>query len=126
MNRKPGLLALLLAVAVGCGYSHGFIRDSMTTHEVRYNINVVSQRFIKTASGSSNEGSIFCFIPVSGDLYKRAMDDLYAHAALGPNQTVNNLREDHQSVWYLFFFCNDRLTVSGDVVEFTPGPPSKS
>lgn len=120
------LAASTLLAGSGCGVNHGFIRDSVTANEVQYRMNVITQRYVRSVSGSANYGSVLCVFPVNGDGYKRAMEDLYQSAQLRPNQTILNLREDHKAVSYVGFYCNWNVTVSGDVFEFTPGAPLAS
>jgi hypothetical protein len=117
--------ALCALAVAGCGLNHGFIRDDTSAHELKYEMKISGQRFIKTASGSATDGSVLCFIPISSEVYKRAMDDLYANADLGPNQDLINLREDHGIRSWFFVYCTGALTISGDVIELTPeGSPA--
>ncbi len=122
MKRARVIAAVLCFLGASCGETSGFIRDSVSLNQRQYRMNVVSEQFIRTVSGDASNGALFCMIPLETDMYKRAMDALYAHAMLGPNQVVLNLREDHEVVSYLGFFCKFFLTVSGDVVQFTPAP----
>ena len=129
--RAPRWGVLLVAGLTGCGFSHGFIRDSTTEHSFRYEMNLGGIRFVKAVYGSATHGLLLCIIPLSGDMYRRAMEDLYAEAQLQPNQIVVNLREDHSLKAFLFFYCSSQVTVSGDVIELTPAgstgnPPASS
>ena len=118
MTRTAFVLCGLITAS--CGFNHGFIRDDTSSHEFRYDMQLAGQQFIKTVSGSATDGAVLCFIPINSDTYRRAMNELYAAAELGPNQEVINLREDHGLRAYFFFYCTGELTISGDVVEFTP------
>ncbi len=105
---------------VSCGGSHGFIRDSVTNHQVQYQLNYKNVKFLRTVEGTASTGSVFCAIPIDDKLYARAINDMYRNAAgeLQNNQMVINLREDRTVRSYLGFFCKVNLTVSGDLVEF--------
>ncbi len=113
-------LALAMGMLSGCGLSGGFIRDSTSNQLIDYRMDVSGVRYLKSVSGTSSTGAVFCIIPMSADLYQKAMQSLYAAAELGPNQMVMNLREDHVTRSYLGVYCTTSLIVSGDVVEFTP------
>jgi hypothetical protein len=47
------------------------------------------------------------------------MEDLHAWARLKPNQMLVNIREDRKVMVY-FFYCTSTLTLSADVIEFSP------
>jgi hypothetical protein len=112
-------LALGLGLLAGCGASSGFLRDATSSQRFDYTMSVSGVRYLKSVSGTSSNGSLFCVIPTSADLYQQAMQSLYASAQLQPNQVVMNLREDYAFRSYLFF-CSRQLTLSGDVFELTP------
>jgi hypothetical protein len=112
-------LALGVGLLAGCGASGGFLRDAVSTQRFDYQLNVSGVRYLKSVSGTSSTGSLFCAIPTSADLYQQAMQHLHASAQLQPNQVVMNLREDYAVRSYLFF-CSRQLIISGDVFELTP------
>ena len=107
----------------GCGFNSGFIRDAVSISQREYRMDVVQERFVRTVSGSASTGSVLCLFPISSDMYARAMHEMYDEAKLQPNQTVLNLREDHETTTYLGLYCNYSLTISGDKVEMTPAKP---
>ena len=113
-------LALGVGLLVGCGASGGFLRDSISSQRFDYKMDVAGVRYVKSVSGSSSTGAVFCFIPLAANLYQNAMRDLYATAKLEQNQVVVNLREDYVIRSYLGFYCSRHLIVSGDVFELTP------
>ncbi|HEX9242047.1 MAG TPA: hypothetical protein VF875_06345 [Anaeromyxobacter sp.] len=47
------------------------------------------------------------------------MEDLHQSAALKPNEVIQNLREDSQHLFVLFY-CQHSLAISGDVIEIVP------
>ncbi len=112
--------AVAVMASAGCGVSGGFLRDSGTLNSFEYRMDVSAIRYVRQASGSSSIGSIFCAIPVAKDLYKTAMEDLYANARLQPNETLVNFREDNATTAYLAFYCRTDLTISADVVSLQP------
>jgi hypothetical protein len=120
--------AMGILVLGGCGFNSGFIRDAASISQREYRMDVVQERFVRTVSGSASTGSVFCLFPISSDMYSRAMHEMYDEAKLQPNQTVLNLREDHETTTYLGLYCNYSLTISGDKVEMTPAklPPPEA
>jgi hypothetical protein len=116
-------LALGMGLLAGCGYSGGFLRDSISSQQIDYRMDVSGVHYVKSVSGTATTGAVFCFIPLSGDLYQTAMQSMQASAGLGPNQMVMNLREDSITRSWLGFYCTRTLTVSGDVIQFTPTAP---
>lgn len=74
----------------------------------------------RTASGSSDIGSLFCLIPFGSDPYKNALEALHRNAALKRNEVLVNFRDDSGRTRIAYLWCNDRLTVSADVVALTP------
>ena len=113
---------ITLATFTSCGFTSGFLRDSTTAQQIRYNLDIGFQRYLRSVSGSATSGSVFCAFPLrsGANKYREAMLRLYEEAKLGPNQAVINLREDHQFYVYLGFYCSDTVTISGDVVVFEP------
>ena len=124
MRLRALSLITISALAGGCGFSHGFIRDSTTEHSFRYQMNLGGVRFVKPVYGSAAHGLLFCMIPLSGEIYSRAMEDMYEKAQLQPNQIVVNLREDLSFKAFLIFYCSTQVTVSGDVIELLPAGAS--
>lgn len=134
MNRSWLLWGVGLAsmLAVGCGASAGFLRDSITQVQVREE----GFRVVKTGVvGRASTGAVFCSIPSDdGQVYRHAMENLHAAAALGPNQMLVNIREDVKGTAYLFFYCTREHTISADVIEFVgegsmpaaPPPPPEA
>lgn len=122
--KKIFVAIICLGVVAGCGFSRGFIRDSVSSQQRLYEMSIVEQTFIRTVSASATAGSIFCLFPISGQVYQRAMEKLYASAHLVPNQTLLNLREDHDVLSVLGFYCSSTLTLSGDIIQLTPAPAS--
>ena len=115
-----------LAVAIfsfgtlaGCGLNSGFIRDSTSSQVMDYRMEIMSTKYVRSVSGSASNGSILCIFPLNGEQYARALNEVYRYAALKTNETLQNLREDHEFRFYLFY-CNHILTVSGDVVSLMP------
>lgn len=113
-------LALGAGLLAGCGATGGFIRDSVSTQQLEYRMDVSGVRYVKPASGSASTGAVLCIIPLGSNLYQEAMQELYLSAELAPNQVIMNLREDYSVRAYLFFYCSRQITVSGDVFELTP------
>ena len=112
--------AVAVVAGAGCGVNSGFLRDSGTLNSFQYRMDVSSISYVRQAAGSSAIGSVFCAIPVGRDLYKNAMQELYANAQLKPNETLVNFREDSSTTVYLGFYCTTELTLSADVVALTP------
>lgn len=112
--------AVLVLTGSACGLSGGFIRDSLTTNQFDYRMEIEKLRYVRLVQGNSSIGSVLCLIPLGDQLYTRAMEDLYASAALQENEVVVNLREDSTVVSYVGVYCISRLTVSGDVVQLVP------
>jgi hypothetical protein len=112
-------LALGAGLLAGCGASGGFIRDSVSTQQLEYRMDVSGVRYVKPASGSASTGAVLCIIPLASNLYQEAMQELYLSAELAPNQVIMNLREDYVIRSYVFY-CSRQLIVSGDVFELTP------
>lgn len=127
MKHSLSHACIVLALA-GCGSGSGFLRDATTANQHQYRQEVGTVTYLRSASGSSSAGSIFCAIPVETDgQYKTAMQELHAQAKLQPNQVLENLREDHITQAYFFFYCVSTLTLSADVVELRPvGAPPPS
>lgn len=121
MNRTIRAVAMtaLLSTMAGCGLNSGFIRDSSSAQVMDYRMEISASRYLRSVSGSASDGAILCIFPIDGQQYTRAMNELYAAAALKPNEALQNLREDHSFRFYLFY-CKNTLTVSGDVMELTP------
>ncbi|MBX5480673.1 MAG: hypothetical protein IRZ16_02315 [Myxococcaceae bacterium] len=123
-----GAVLAAMVFASGCGLRNGFIRDSVTAQEFRFNLNVRSVQHLRTVEGTATLGLLFCAIPLEERLYARAMEDLYQNAKLKENEVLVNLREDTGQTFYLGLFCQQRLTVSADVVRITtdaaPAEPS--
>ncbi|MBM4356295.1 MAG: hypothetical protein FJ109_21310 [Deltaproteobacteria bacterium] len=116
--------SLVLVVIVGilnsCGYTGGFLRDSVTMHQMNYNMNFQFVQFVRTVKGQAYGGAVFCVIPVGDDLYSSAMEDLYLNVGkMAPNQMIINLREDVRHRVFAGFYCDKRVTVSGDLVQFS-------
>ena len=108
--------AAAAALSQGCGYNSGFIRDSTTTHAIRYQLTPQSMQLSRTvrAPGMST-GALLCFIPTDSEpIYAKAMEALYKTAQLAPNEVLLNLREDWTTRAYIFW-CARTLTLSGDV-----------
>lgn len=114
-------LILIVLLGTACGGNAGFIRDGASRQSFDYQMDVQAVRHVRTVSGSADIGKVLCLMPLGEDIYKWAMEDLYADAKLAPNQVVVNLREDHAFLGIVPLFCRWTLTISGDVIEVTPG-----
>jgi hypothetical protein len=126
MNTKivPGfLLASVLALTVvsvtSCGVAGGILRDSNTVTRVDLKPDMKDLKFVRTVQGSASSGSVFCSIPLQGNLYARAMEDLHSNAKLQPNQLLLNLREDRMVKNYAGFYCEHSVTISADIFQFS-------
>ncbi len=117
-SRTIGLGALLVSLA-GCGFNSGFIRDSTSAQVMDYRMELSASRYVRSVQGSATDGSILCIFPLNGEQYTRAMNELYRAAALKPNETLQNLRQDSATRIYIVY-CTHSLTISGDVIEVTP------
>jgi hypothetical protein len=74
-------------------------------------------RFVRTVFGTASAGSLFCAIPLGGDLYLRAMDDLHERAGhLHAYEFLDNIREDVSSPC-LVLYASRTVTVSADLYE---------
>ena len=121
---KSRLLLLIAATvtlaSIGCGFHGGIRRDVDTRNDFQYKMDITEVQYTRTASGSSNIGSLFCFIPFGDDPYKNAMADLQKNAALKKNEVLANYRDDQGITGLIYLYCNFRLTVSADVLTLTP------
>jgi hypothetical protein len=114
-----------LALATSCGIHQGIRRDSDTTNSFEYKLDVQELQYQRTAMGSATILSVFCLIPLGQDQYATAMADLLKNADLKKNEVLANYRDDFGFTGFPYIFCNQRLTVSADVIAVTPrGGPS--
>jgi hypothetical protein len=121
MNGRTYVLGSALALfSVGCGFSTGFIRDSTTTHEVRYDASK-GFRYVRSVSAAAREDNVLCLFPMSRPAYATAMQELNDQAKLQPGQVILNMREDRVLTVFIVL-CRVTTTVSGDVFEFTQPP----
>ncbi|MFN7131357.1 MAG: hypothetical protein ACK4N5_04700 [Myxococcales bacterium] len=120
MNSRIVVAALAALLLGGCGVRTGFLRDSRTSQELRFDMQISSVRYVKTVSASSDVGLLFCSIPLSDDAYSNAMQRLYTSAQLKENEFLAHFREDQGFTWYLGFYCRMGLTISADVLHVTP------
>jgi hypothetical protein len=125
-RRIECVIAITGFVVGGCGASAGFLRDATSINQHEYRQEVGAVRYQRSVDGSSSTGALFCAIPISGGVapYKEAMAELHKHAALHPNEVLENLREDHGITAYLVFYCITTLTISADVIQLLPPGPS--
>jgi hypothetical protein len=88
-------------------------------------MDVTSVEHKRTVSGTASVGLVLCVIPISGEYYKRAMEELHQKASLNPNEVLANFREDHAITSFLGFYCSQEVTLSADVVKLSSasGPP---
>ena len=119
MRVKFHVATLALAALTGCGRNSGFLRDANTVNEHQFRMEIAAQRYARSVSGSSSIGSLFCIIPMSNGAYKDAMAALHAEAKLQMNEVIENIREDHAFIAYVFY-CEDDLILSADVYQVTP------
>jgi hypothetical protein len=120
MRIKTSLLASLVLLSTSCGFHQGIRRDSDTEHDFQYRMEVADVQVSRTASGSSEIGSLFCLIPLGNDPYKTAMENLHKNANLQKNEVLANYRDDMGITGLVYLWCNFRLTVSADVLTLTP------
>jgi hypothetical protein len=116
--RLTVIAAMLLASS--CGFHQGVRRDSDTRNDLQYRLDVSGVQYSRTASGSSDIGSLFCLIPFGTDPYKTAMENLQKDAKLQKNEVLTNYRDDMGLSGIVYIWCNFRLTVSADVLTLTP------
>jgi hypothetical protein len=125
MNTTTRIFSVALTFALtGCGVHGGLRRDADTDHSFQYRMEVAGVETVRTASGSSNIGSVFCLIPIGSDPYKNAIEELHKNAKLQRNEVLVNFRDDIGFTGVMYLWCNSRLTVSADVVALTPAPPA--
>jgi hypothetical protein len=109
------ILACCAVLNAGCGVHYGFVRDTATTHDIRYDV-THGFAYGRTVAGTASGGSILCLIPVADATYADAVKDMYKAAQLKPNEALVNLREDHTFRFYLLW-CTNELLLSADVLE---------
>lgn len=99
----------------GCGTSLGFLRDSTTSQNFQYSLDLKEVSMQRTVSASVETKTILCIVPTDGDPpYATAMEKLYSRAKLKTNEVLINIREDKRILTYLIY-CKNRLTISADV-----------
>ena len=111
------MAGLVVLIASGCGAKAGFLRDAATVTQFQYKMDITTVEHKRTASGTASVGLILCAIPISGEYYKRAMEDLHSKASLQSNEVLSNFREDHAFTTFLGFYCTQEVTVSADIVK---------
>lgn len=106
----------IAAMLVGCVSSGGsYQSDSVTTVD----LTKANYRVIKSSAvGTSYGFKLFCIIPFSSPSNARAMNDLRSQAPMeGKATAVANVTQDSSNIWLLLFSLQ-KLTISGDIVEF--------
>jgi hypothetical protein len=108
-------LLILLTLLTSCGTSIGFIRDSRTSQNFQYSLDLKAVKMQRTVEASTYGKTILCVIPTGGKpAYAETMQKLHKEAKLKPNEVLVNIREDKQILTYLIY-CRQRLTISADV-----------
>lgn len=111
--------AALLLLLTGCGLRAGFVRDATTSTRFDVQVQADSIQFMRLAHGSASTGYVLCSYPLGEPIYATASARMYEMAKLGPGEMLANMREDHEALAILFFWCEHRLTLSADVVRTT-------
>jgi hypothetical protein len=122
---KPHLLplaaALLVTLLAGCASEGGSKAGTGTS----VNLSGNNYRVIRPGvSGSSCGFSLLGFIPLFPPSYADAKSSLLNHAGVamkGRSVAIANQTEDRSSL-YLIAFSIPRITLTGDIVEFTGSP----
>ncbi len=100
-----------------CGYSGGFLRDSVTRVQVNGPHFKIVQRGVSAMKDTS---SVLCIVPTgTTSPMKDLMDELHQKANLKANQMFVNFRQDHSLRAFFIFVCLHRTTLSADVIEFS-------
>ena len=115
-RRMRRALTVGLFLVAGCGRTSGFLRDANSINEHQFRMEIAARRYARSVSGSLTIGFFFCMIPMKNGAYKDAMAALHAEAKLQTNEVIENIREDHAFIAYVFY-CEDRLIISADVYE---------
>ncbi len=119
MGSRLWLTALAALTLSGCGIRSGFLRDSRTTTDLKFDMPISSIRHVKTVTGSADVGMLLCSIPMTDDVYTTAMQRLHGNAQLKENEFLAHFREDQGFTWYLGFYCRMHVTISADVLHVT-------
>ena len=110
----------LLALVAGCTSKGG---DYQSQNVTTVDLSKGNYKVLKSsAMGDSTGFKLFCCIPFSSPSYAKAMNDLRGQAPMeGKAAAVTNVTQDRSQVWLLLFSLQ-KLTVTGDIIEFTDGP----
>lgn len=121
--RRLFATVLVVSLLASCGTRSGFLRDSSSSNEFQYQMDLVQVTHERTVAGAAEIGMVFCSIPIGSDQYKRAFEELHLKAALNANEMLINFREDSGFTAFLGFYCTHQVTISADVVKLTPKTP---
>ncbi len=117
MKKRYISIFLIFLFLIGCVSSGKFPQTTKTTVDLsRKNYRIVKANAVGTSYGFHLLG----FIPIKPPTYTAAVEDLYSKAGMKEGQAlafVNVIQEN--STLCLILFSLPRITVSGDIIEFT-------
>jgi hypothetical protein len=114
----PHLIAfLLITLSTGCSLRSGLVRDSITTVQ----LDDVGFQYVQTGlNATKSRGYLLCIIGLPPhDMYHQLMSSLHDQAQLVKNETFVNLREDSTTMSLFGLYCEEKVTLSADVIRFT-------